>query len=286
MKGTINMKTGLVLEGGGLRGMYTIGVLDEFMEENIKFPYVVGVSAGACNGVSYVAGQKGRNYRINTEYITDKRYISLENFIKTKSLFGMEFLFDYVPDHLDILDKEALMQNDTEFKVGVTNVITGKSEFFGKEKVYETNDVIKASSSIPLFSPKVKIDNCCYLDGGTSCPIPVKQAFKDGCDKVVVILTRERTYTKSPEKFRTVYKTAFSEYPKMVEVLDNRHKVYNETLAFLRECEENGTAVVIAPKNPPKVGRFEKDVDKLKDLYNEGISDAKEMLDKINEFLR
>ena len=179
------------------------------MDENINFDYVVGVSAGACNGVSYMSGQKGRNYRINTEFITDKRYISIENFIKTKSLFGMEFLFDEVPDRLDILDKEAILKNKAEFKVGVTNVKTGKSEFFDKNKVYETNDVIKASSSIPLFSPEVKIDNEYYLDGGTACPIPIKQAFIDGCDKVIVILTRERSYIKSPEKFRFIYKRAF-----------------------------------------------------------------------------
>lgn len=280
------MKTGLVLEGGGLRGMYTIGVLDKFMEENINFDYVVGVSAGACNGVSFVSGQKGRNYRVNTEYITDKRYISLENFIKTKSLFGMEFLFDYVPDHLVILDKEAILKNKAEFKVGVTNVITGKSEFFDKKKVCETNDVIKASSSIPLFSPMVKIDSGYYLDGGTACPIPIKQAFIDGCDRVIVVLTRERNYKKSPEKFRLIYKNAFKDYPKMVDVLDNRHNVYNETLEYLKKCEENGTALVIAPKKPPVVGRFEKNTEKLKALYNEGINDANEILNSVKEFLQ
>lgn len=279
------MKIGLVLEGGGLRGMYTIGVLDKFMDENINFDYVVGVSAGACNGVSFISNQKGRNYRINTEYITDKRYISIENFIKTKSLFGMEFLFDYVPDHLDILDKEAILKNKAEFKVGVTNVITGKSEFFDKNKVYETNDVIKASSSIPIFSPMVKIDNEFYLDGGTACPIPIKQAFLDGCDKVIVVLTRERSYIKSPEKFRTIYKKIFKDYPKMIEVLDNRHIVYNETLEYLKECENNGTALVIAPKTPPVVGRFEKNTQKLKALYDEGLNDANEILNLIKEFL-
>ena len=279
------MKIGLVLEGGGLRGMYTIGVIDEFLEKGIKFPYVVGVSAGACNGVSYVSEQKGRNFRINTEYITDKRYISINNFIKTKSLFGMDFLFDYVPNHLDIFDKETFIKSETDFKVGVTNVITGKSEFFGKEKIYENFDVIRASSSIPLFSPKVKIDNCYYLDGGTSCPIPIKQAFLEGCDKVVVILTREREYKKSPERFRPIYKKAFSDYPKMIELLDNRHNIYNETLEYIKECEQNGTAIVIAPKNPPKVDRFEKDKEKLTALYNEGINDAREKLDLVKELM-
>lgn len=278
------MKIGLVLEGGGLRGMYTIGALDALMEENINFDYVVGVSAGACNGISYVSGQKGRNYRVNMKYVGDKRYLSVSNFMKTKSLFGMGFIFDYVPDHLDILDKNAVMKNPCEFEVGATNVITGKCEFFSKEEIIKNNDIIKASSSIPLFSPKIKIGGNYYLDGGTSCPIPIKRAFLQKCDKVVVVLTRERSYVKPPEKFRSIYKRAFSDYPKMIETLDNRHIVYNETLNFIKECEKNGSALVLAPSSPPEVGRSEKDQNKLEALFKAGYSQTTEKIKKIKEF--
>lgn len=279
------MKIGLVLEGGGMRGLYTIGVLDYFMENNLKFPYVTGVSAGACNGISYVSGQIGRSLRVNTEYISDKRYISFENFVKTKSLFGMDFLFDTIPNHLEIFDNDAFLKSDIEFTTGVTNVITGKSEFFPKEAVGHNIDILKASSSIPLFSPMVKINGNYYLDGGTSCPIPIKQAFKDGCDKVIVVLTREREYLKSPEKFRFIYKKAFSDYPKMIELLDKRHNIYNETLEFIRECEKDGKAIVIAPKNPPAIDRFEKNKEKLIAFYNEGKQDTKEKMKEISQFM-
>ncbi len=278
------MKIGLVLEGGGMRGIYTVGVLDRFMEEQFWADYVIGVSAGACNGLSYVSRQKGRAYRTNTEYISDKRYLSVENFFRTKSLFGMDFLFDELPNRLLPFDYERFFQSPCEFVMGVTDVVTGSPKYFGKESVDEKNMILRASSSIPVFSPIVEYQGGKYLDGGTTDSIPVKKALADGCDKVIVVLTRERDYVKAPEKFRFVYKHLYRDYPKMVEALNNRHLQYNETLSYLKTLEAEGKALVIAPKNPLPVGRFEKSVENLKAVWNIGYEDGKRLMPSICAF--
>lgn len=266
------MKYGLVLEGGGMRGAYTVGVLDEFMERGVSFDYVIGVSAGASNGVSFVSKQKGRSLRINTEYLKDKRYLSLSNYLKSKSLFGMDFIFDEIPHRLEKFDYTAFFQNPCEFYAGVTDIETGKPVYFGKERDICT--VLRASSSIPIFSPPVEINGRLYLDGGTSDPIPVKKAVEDGCDRVVVVLTRERSYQKNPEKFRPVYKRVFHQYPQMIHTLDTRHEIYNNELHYLRSLEKEGRALVIAPKESLGIGRFEKEKEKLLSVYRQGRRDA------------
>ncbi|MGM9987569.1 MAG: patatin family protein [Bacillaceae bacterium] len=278
-------KIGLVLEGGGMRGLYTIGVLDYFLDQNIKTDYCIGVSAGACNGVSYVSSQKGRSYRINTNYLDDKRYVSFSNFIKTKSLFGMDFLFDEIPHKLDKFDYEAFLNSACEFVAGVTDVQTGKPVYFGKEALDHDSTVLRASSSIPIFSPIVEYNGGQYLDGGTSDPIPVRKALADGCDKVIVVLTRDRSYVKSPEKFRSIYKRVFKNNPEMVQLLDNRHHIYNETLTYLKELEKSGQAVVIAPSEPITISRFEKNMDKLEGIYQMGIENADRTVDKMAKFM-
>lgn len=278
------MKIGLVLEGGGMRGIYTVGVLDCLMEEQFQSDYVIGVSAGACNGVSYVSKQKGRAFRTNTEYIADSRYLSLGNFLKTKSLFGMDFLFDSIPNKLIPFDYNTFFQNPCEFVVGVTDVITGKPCYFDKSHCEPNNTVLRASSSIPVFAPMVEYQGRKYLDGGTADAIPVKKALEDGCDKVIVVLTRERSYEKTPEKFRTIYRHIYRDYPKMIETLDNRHTNYNHTLAYLKELEQAGKALVIAPHSPLPVGRFEKDPEQLKKVWKIGYDDTKKIIEQIWKF--
>lgn len=172
-------KFGLALEGGGMRGAYTLGVLDAFMDNELWADYVVGVSAGAGNGASYISRQRGRGYRLNTEYISDKRYISLSNYIKTKSFFGMDFIFREIPDELDLYDYDKMMEVPCEFVVGTTNVETGKPEYYTKDVLYHDLTAIVASSSLPIFSPIVEYDGKKLLDGGTSDPIPVKKALED-----------------------------------------------------------------------------------------------------------
>lgn len=278
------MKIGLVLEGGGMRGIYTVGVLDCLMEEHFWADYVIGVSAGACNGASYVSRQKGRAYRTNTQYISDPRYLSFLNFIKTKSLFGMDFLFDEIPNHLIPFDYDTFYQSPCEFSIGVTDVMTGLDRYFDKSFVEPKNILLRASSSLPVFAPMVEYNGRKYLDGGVANSIPVMQALADGCDKVIVVLTRERGYIKKPEKFRSVYKRMYRKYPKLVKALDHRHEKYNETLSIIEALEKDGIAIVIAPKNPLPVGRFEKNPERLKKVWQIGFDDAKHQMADILTF--
>lgn len=279
------MKTGLVLEGGGMRGVYTVGVLDLLMDQDVRFDYVIGVSAGACNGASFVSEQKGRALRVNTVYLDDKRYLSLQNFVKTKSLFGMDFLFGEIPDRLDPYDYQRLQESPVEFVVGVTDVLTGRPAYFTKEALRKNLDVLRASSSIPVFSPPVAVGSRLYLDGGTSDPIPVEKALADGCDRLVVVLTRQRGFVKKPESMRPVYRWALRRYPEMITALDRRHEVYAQALERVRELEREGKAVVIAPSKAPDVGRFEKSKTKLSALYMQGRQDCQQALNAMGQVL-
>ncbi len=279
------MKTGLVLEGGGMRGMYTIGVLDRFLNADIAFGYVIGVSAGACNGVSYVARQKGRNYRVNTRHILDKRYISLSNLIRERSLFGMNFLFDTVPNTLEPFDYETFLTSPTEFVVGVTDVHLGRPDYFTKEALDHDTTALCASSSIPGFSPMVSFRGKQYLDGGTADPIPFKKALADGCDRLVVVLTRDRAYRKAPERLRPFYRTLYRQYPALIELLDRRYLIYNRTLEDLHALEQAGRALVLSPGQPLEIGRFEKDPRRLSAAAQLGYHDAVAAEQKIKAFL-
>lgn len=276
------MKIGLVLEGGGMRGLYTVGVLDYFLEQNFFPDYVVGVSAGAANAVSYLARQKGRGYRVNVNYLNDKRYLSFSNFIKTKSIFGMDMIFDEIPNKLEPLDYNALYDCKCEFKVGVTDVEKGETVFFGKDHLKDNCLILRASSSIPILSPMVEYQGRKYLDGGTTDPIPLKKAIEDGCDKIIVVLTQPRGYIKTPQKYKALYKSVFRKYPMMIEAMKDRHIKYNETLGEINKLEKQGKAIVIAPSSPMGIGRYEKDLNKLKAVCHLGIENAKE---KINEIL-
>lgn len=278
------MKIGLVLEGGGMRGIYTIGVLDCLMDEKFRADYVIGVSAGACNGSSYVSNQKGRAYRTNTEYIADSRYLGIKNYLTTKSLFGMDFLFDQIPNKLIPFDYDAFFNSPCEFVMGVTDVITGRAKYFDKSHVEPKNTVLRASSSLPVFAPIVEYQGGKYLDGGVSDSIPVKKALEDGCDKVIVVLTREHGFIKKPEKFRGVYKRMYKNYPQLVEALDHRHENYNETLSFLKTLEQEGKAIVIAPDAPLPVSRFEKNPEQMKKVWEIGYNDMKKQMKKAWEF--
>lgn len=279
------MKTGLVLEGGGMRGMYTIGILDRFLNTDIAFDYIIGVSAGACNGISYAAGQKGRNYRINTRHILDKRYLSLSNLIKERSLFGMNFLFETVPNELDPFDYDSFLKSPTEFVVGATDVHLGQTDYFTKQALDHDTTALCASSSIPGFSPMVSFRGKQYLDGGASDPIPFKKAFSDGCDRVVVVLTRDRAYRKQPERLRYLYRVIYSQYPALIELLDRRYLIYNRTLEDLREAEKEGRALILSPEKPLEIGRFEKDPRRLSAAAQLGYHDAVIYEKTIKEFL-
>jgi predicted patatin/cPLA2 family phospholipase len=280
------MKTGLVLEGGGMRGLFTAGVLDVFLENGISFDYIVGVSAGACNGASYVSRQLKRNLHIQLDYIGEKRYASLANFIKTRSIFGMDFIFDEIPNSLNPFDYEAFSAAGCEYLTGVTDVLTGSPVYFDKyESKADFLTKLRASSSIPVCSPMVEISGRKYLDGGTSDPRPMDRAFADGCDKVVVVLTKERGFSKPPERFRLAYKNILRKYPNMIKCMDERHIKYNEARARLKKLAEEGRAFVCMPESTANVGRFEKNREKLVALYKSGVNEARGALGELRAFL-
>ena len=195
-------KIGIVLEGGGMRGIYTAGVLDFFINKNIYFPYVIGVSAGACHALNYLSGQKGRDKDIALKFLGDKRYLSFRNLIRTGEIFGFDFIFGELSEKLLPFDYKAFEKSKQELVVGVTNCITGQCEYFYKSKTstYEILKVVRASSSLPFISKEVIINGKAYMDGGISSSIPLKKAIDDGCEYNIVVLTRNKGYRKKPSK--------------------------------------------------------------------------------------
>lgn len=272
------MKIGVVLEGGGMRGIYTVGVLDAFTKYNFMPDYLIGVSAGASNGVSYISRQEGRALRTNINYIGDRRYLSWSNYIKTGSLFGMDFLYEEIPQKLDPFDYESFFKNPCDFKVGVTNAETGKAEFYGKASLHDGATVLKASSSIPLVANPVSYRGNIYFDGGTAAPIPVGEALKDGCDKIIVVLTRDRNFIKPPLRCFPLVAWKMKEYPAMVDLLKRHHEVYRENQEEIRRLEKEGKAMVIAPAAPLQIDRFEKSRERLLSVYHQGLADGERFI--------
>ncbi|SEN59693.1 Predicted phospholipase, patatin/cPLA2 family [Mesobacillus persicus] len=274
----MSIDAGLVLEGGGMRGVYTAGVLEYFLEKEIAFPYVIGVSAGAAMAASYLSKQKGRNRRVNIDYITDPRYISWKNFIKTRQAFGMEFIFDEIPNKLVPYHYDAFYENEAEFIVGTTNCQTGKPAYFAKEDYgQEMLKVIKASSSLPFLAPEIHYQDKILLDGGISDPIPIKKSIQDGNKRNVVVLTRNEGYLKKPSKFHFLVKRKYPQYEGLREAMAKRYQVYNDTLSYLTEEERNGNVLIIRPTEPLEVGRMERNPAKLEKLYLLGYEDARKI---------
>ena len=233
-----------------------------------------------------MSGQKGRAYRVDMDYLRDRRYISLRNFVKTRSVFGMDFVFDDIPGKYDPFNYPAFLASPTEFVTGVTDVVTGRPVYFGKQPLMADQcRLLRASAAIPLFSPMVEFRGRLYLDGGTADPIPVKRALADGCDKVLVVLTQHREYVKSPTGQPSLYRRAFRDYPQMIRVLDERHTLYNDTRAWLWELEKTGKAVVVAPSAPLTVSRFEKRRSRLDEAYFLGKRDVLLSWDALRPFL-
>lgn len=279
------IEAGLVVEGGGMRGVYTAGVLDYFMEKNLYFDDCYGVSAGACHISSYVSKQIGRSMKVTLDYIDDKRYCSINSLIKTGDMFGVEMLYDIIPNKLELYDYETFNKFKGNFYSVVTNCKTGKAEYIKIKDMKKDIIAVRASSSLPLLSRIVEINGKEYLDGGITDSIPIKKSIKDGHKKNVVILTRDKTYRKSKPKFLSFFKLKYKKYPNLVKAIENRYKMYNETLDFLEEEKAKNEVFIIQPKLPVKISRIEKDKDKLKELYNQGYEDAKELYEDLMKFL-
>lgn len=268
-----------------MRGIFAAGVLEYLLDNDIKVDYVIGVSAGACHGCSYVSGQKGRAFAVCTDYMDDPRYGSVQSLLKTGDYFGKEFMYHTIPEELNPVDNESFKKSGIRFEVGVFNCITGESEYPEIKDMFEDVDWIAASASPPLFAKMVDIGGYQYMDGGLSDSIPVKHAQEIGCDKVIVILTRERGYRKAASKSIPLIKAKYKDYPKLIEALKRRHTVYNETLEYIDGEEKKGNVFVIAPVKDLGVGRLEKDRNKLKNAYLEGYYVTESYGDKLKEFL-
>lgn len=279
------MSVGLVLEGGGMRGIYTAGVLEYFMEKNINFPYVVAVSAGACNATGFVAKQRKRNFTVLTKYINDPRYISLRNLIKKGCIFDFDFVIDELGRKLEPLDMDAFLQSEIRFVTGTTDVNTAMPVYFEKPEYMESFDCLRASCSQPFLSKIIEYKGLQLLDGGISDPIPIEKSIADGNDFNVIVLTRHKGYQKKKEVSYQICKHIYGEYPQLVELLMTRDKMYNEKLAYCYELEKQGKAVIISPDEKLAVNRLERNRKKLTDVYRIGIHDAKKKADKVRELL-
>lgn len=277
---------GLVLEGGGMRGVYTAGVLDFFMEKDIWFKNTVGVSAGACHGCSYVCRQKGRAKHISIEYVDNKEYCSFSSLIKTGDFFGEEFAYHRIPEELYPIDNKAFKENGMNLYAVVTNCETGEAEYMKIEDMFEDIEKVRACASLPLLSRFVKINGKDYLDGGVASSVPLK-AFEDmGLEKNLVILTQPRDYKKSPNKALPLIKLKYRKYPKFIESMARRHETYNTELEYVRKREGENKVFVIAPEKSLEVSRIEKNKDKLRAVYETGYKDAEKAFTALKKFLK
>jgi predicted patatin/cPLA2 family phospholipase len=275
----------LVLEGGGLRGGFTGGVLEYLMEQGVSFERVVGVSAGACIGASYVSGQKGRNRKVNVEYPSDRRYMGFRHLLTTGSWFNMKFVFGELPKKIVPFDETAFYDSPVGFDVVATSLESGRPMVFDKEDCSNIglDNVLVASSSLPLLSRPVEIGGSLYLDGGVSDSIPVEYAL--GLHrKAVLVATRPRGYRKGPLRFRGFMKLAFRKYPAFLETLLGRNEKYNRTMDFCERMEKEGRLFILAPHPEYRVGRLEPSLEKREVLYNHGYSLMQQEFNRLLEF--
>ncbi|MDH6353834.1 putative patatin/cPLA2 family phospholipase [Dysgonomonas sp. PH5-45] len=269
---------GLVLEGGAMRGVFTCGVLDWMMDNGLHFPYVVGVSAGACNGASYISGQRGRAKYSNIDLFEKYRYVGLKYYVRSRNILDFDLLFDDFPNKIIPFDFEAYRHSGKRFESVVSNCLTGRAEYmeeYGNDK--RLLDILKASSSMPVFSPIAYVDNTPMLDGGVCDSIPLERAIAQGYGKNVVVLTRNKSYRKK----KTVLKMPsflYKDYPLMREAVNNRNEIYNAQLDLIDRLEEEGQITVVRPIAPMTIDRLEKDVNKLTYFYDHGYECAEQML--------
>ena len=281
------IKTGLVVEGGGMKCAYSAGILDAFLDKGITFDYCIGVSGGSGNLASYVAGQKGRNIRFYTEHIHEKGYFGLGSLLKTGNLFGLSYIYGTLTNSggKDPLDFPSLIKNPAQFQVTVTNAATGKAEYYGKESMVQDDyRLIMASCAIPAACRPVEINGKLYYDGGISDAIPVGHALEE-CERLVVILSKNRDYVRSPQGMRFLYSRLCRKYPKIVEAIDHRHIAYNKNLQQVFDLEKKGIAFVFAPSETIHVGTYSMDEKAEMALYELGIKDFCSRQEELKTFL-
>ena len=280
----MGLKTGLVLEGGGVRGIYTAGVLDVFMTAGLTFDGLMGVSAGAIHGCSFLSQQQGRSIRYYRKYVSDPRFMSIRRWLRTGDIVGADFCYHELPDVLDVYDHAAFLRNGTPFWVVCTDVETGKPEYIRITDMRGQIEYLRASASLPYFSRIVALDGRRYLDGGCADSIPVEAMRRLGHDRCVVVLTRDATYRKSPE-MTLLARLVYRKYPEFVRTLENRHAMYNAQLAQVEAMEAAGEAFVIRPSEPLHIGRLENDPEKVQLIYDRGAADAQAALERLQTWL-
>ncbi len=276
------MKIGIIDVGGGLRGIYAAGVLDYCMDNDIRFDLGIGVSAGSANLASYAAGQTGRNYRFYTEYAFRKQYMSLGNFITKKSYVDMDYVYGTLSDSdgENPLDYQALRDNPMEFIVVATDAETGQAKYFDKSDIKQDDyGIFKASSSIPFACRPYPVKGSSYYDGAISDPVPIEKAFKLGCDRVAVILTKPENVLRNSKKDRKIAALIRKKHPAAAENLCQRAQIYNDEVALAKEYAKQGKAVIIAPDNTCGVDTLTKDKNALRQLYEKGYRDGQKIAD-------
>lgn len=279
-------KVGMVLEGGALRGLYTAGVLDVLMENNIEVDGIVGVSAGALFGVNYFSNQKGRAIRYNKKYCGDKRYMSLRSLILTGNYVNKNFAFYKVTNELDPFDNETYKKNKKDFYAVTTNIETGKPEYLKIKSPIDDLEKLRASSAMPLASKIIKIDDKKYLDGGVTDSIPI-YFNKDKYKKNIIVLTQPLEYRKRPlsKSKQRIIKLRFHKYPKLIEAMLNRHNEYNKVIEDIIEMEKNGEVFVIRPSKKINIKLSETNPDKLQEIYDLGVVCARKELRDLKKYL-
>lgn len=281
-----NGSVGLVLEGGGMRGVFTAGVLDFFLDHSLEFDDCVAVSAGACHAVSYLSKQRGRAYDVAVDYLDDWHYCSVRNRIFTGSLFGMKMLFERIPRELNHLDYDTFRKKHTRFSAVVTNCLNGEAELLPVDDAELDLIHVQASSSLPLLTQMTWINGMPYLDGGIVDSIPLRYSITHGNTKHVVVMTQPEGFVRQPMEFLWLMRVYYARYPKLVEALAQRHLRYNESVDLVREQEAAGNTFVIRPDADLGVHRIDKDKNKLRATYLRGYDKAKSVMPELLKFLK
>ena len=277
-------KTALILEGGAMRGLYSVGVLDVFMENNISVDVIYGVSAGALFGLNYKSRQIGRAIRYNLKYAHEKNYMGLYSLFTTGDIMNRDFCFKKLVYELDRLDFETYKNNSVDFYAVVTNLQTGKPEYVKIDDAQKDMEYFRASGSMPFVSRPVAVNGNLYLDGAISDAVPFKKVLETNCEKIIVVLTRIKGYRK--KKTHLPYKLCYGKYPNFVKTAKNSYKEYNETMDLIEKYESENKIIVLRPSKLIKMQRVEKDKNKLQNIYNLGKADCMSKLDKIREYIK
>ena len=281
-------KTCLVLEGGSMRGIFSAGVLDVFLENNIEVDCIIGVSAGALFGANYFSGQKGRALRYNKNYTKDKRYISLRNLFLTGNMVSKNFAFYKMTYELDPFDNETFKKSGKDFYLVTTNVKTGKPEYFKIDDVNKQLEYLRATSALPIASKMIKLNNEKYLDGGLSDSIPVKKAIEMGYENIIVVLTQPLKYKKEKinNKMLNAIKLKYFRFPKLIKVIKNRHINYNNTIKYISVLEKEKRICVIRPNKQIKVKLAGPSPNELQEIYDMGIRIANKEIKKVKKYIK